>query len=88
MAVYVDDLNIIGMTDAISEIISQFKCEFEMKDLGETTFYLGLQVEHLVGSIFSTSEFVYSKATQTLLNECGSPTKFPDGGTVIGSKEG
>ena len=52
VAVYVDDLNIIDMIDIISKIVSQLKGEFEMKDLGETTFCLGLQVEHLARSIF------------------------------------
>ena len=52
MAVYVDDLNIIGTTDVIFEIIFQLKYEFEMKDLGETTFCLGLSVAHLARSIF------------------------------------
>ena len=53
--VYVDDLNIIGTTNVISEIVFQLKGEFEMKDLSETTFCLGLQVEHLARSIFFTS---------------------------------
>ena len=44
VAVYVDDLN---MTDTIFEIVSQLKGGFEMKDLGETTFCLSLQVEYL-----------------------------------------
>ena len=52
VAIYVDDLNIIGTTNAISEIVSQLKGEFEMKDLGETTFCLGLSVAHLARSIF------------------------------------
>jgi hypothetical protein len=38
VAVYVDDLNIVGTANAISEIVSQLKGEFEMKDLGETSF--------------------------------------------------
>ena len=50
--IYVDDLNLIGMIDVISQIISQLKGEFGMKDLGETTFCLGLQVEDLVRDNF------------------------------------
>jgi hypothetical protein len=42
VAVYIDDLNIIGTTNAISEIVLQFKGEFEMKDLGKIAFCLGL----------------------------------------------
>ena len=61
MAVYVDDLNIICTTDAISKIVSQLKYEFELKDLGETTFCL--HVEHLARNIFVH----YSFYTQKLL---------------------
>jgi hypothetical protein len=46
ISVYVDDLNIIGTTKDIEEASSYLKSEFEMKDLGKTKFYLGLQLEH------------------------------------------
>ena len=52
MALYVDDLNITSTIDAFSEIVSQLKGEFEMKDLGKTTFCIGLRVEHLPRSVF------------------------------------
>ena len=47
IAVYVDDLNIIGTPEEISVTMDYLKKEFEMKDLGKTKFCLGLQVEHL-----------------------------------------
>jgi hypothetical protein len=47
MPVYVDDLNIIGHTKDIDEACTHLKMEFEMKDLGRTKFFLGLQLEHL-----------------------------------------
>jgi hypothetical protein len=46
ISVYVDDLNIIGTTQDIEEASSYLKTEFEMKDLGKTTYCLGLQLEH------------------------------------------
>jgi len=46
ISVYVDDLNIIGTTNEIEETCSYLKTEFEMKDLGKTTYCLGLQLEH------------------------------------------
>ena len=52
MAIYVDDLNLINTIDVISQIVSQLQGEFEMKDLGETTFCFNLQVEHLARCIF------------------------------------
>ena len=38
----VNDLNIIGTTNELSEIVNYFKKEFEMKDLGKTKLCLGL----------------------------------------------
>ncbi|CAA7060846.1 unnamed protein product [Microthlaspi erraticum] len=51
IAVYVDDLNIIGTPEEISYTVEYLKKEFEMKDLGKTKFCLGLQIEHLVDGI-------------------------------------
>ena len=47
IVVYVDDLNIIGTPEEISEAVSYLKSEFEMKDLGRTKFCLGLLIEHI-----------------------------------------
>ena len=47
IAVYVDDLNIIGTPKEITRTADYLKREFEMKDLGKTKFCLGLQLEHL-----------------------------------------
>lgn len=52
IAVYVDDLNIIGSLKEIMETSDYLKKEFEMKDLGKTKFCLGLQIEHLKNGIF------------------------------------
>ncbi|CAM9003245.1 unnamed protein product [Rhodiola kirilowii] len=52
IAVYVDDLNIIGTPDELTETIACLKSEFEMKDLGKTKFCIGLQIEHLSKGIF------------------------------------
>ena len=49
---YVDDLNIIGNEPDINEAHHHLKTEFEMKDLGQTKFCLGLQLEHLCSGIF------------------------------------
>ena len=46
IAVYVDDLNIIGTPEEIPTIIKTLKEEFEMKGLRKTKFCLGLQIEH------------------------------------------
>jgi len=46
IAVYVDDLNIIGTQNEIQKASNYLKGEFEMKDLGQTKYCLGLQIEH------------------------------------------
>jgi len=51
IAVYVDDLNIIGTTKEIKEAREYLKKEFEMKDLGKTRFCLGLQIEYTKNGI-------------------------------------
>ena len=52
IAVYVDDLNIIGTSEELLETVTYLKNEFEMKDLGKTKFCLGLQIEHLFEGVF------------------------------------
>jgi Reverse transcriptase (RNA-dependent DNA polymerase) len=52
IAVYVDDLNIIGSPEKIEKTVKLLKNEFEMKDLGVTKLCLGLQIEHLHNDIF------------------------------------
>ena len=47
IAVYVDDLNILGTSGEISQTVEYLKKEFEMKDLGKTKFCLGLQLEYI-----------------------------------------
>ncbi|GJV63668.1 putative RNA-directed DNA polymerase [Tanacetum coccineum] len=51
IAVYVDDLNIIGTNKEIQEVIILLKKEFKMKDLGKTKYCLGLQIEYMHNGI-------------------------------------
>ncbi|KAK4393936.1 Copia protein [Sesamum angolense] len=52
IAVYVDDLNIIGSPEEIRQAADYLKSELEMKDLGTTKYCLDLQFEHTKGGIF------------------------------------
>jgi hypothetical protein len=55
----VDDLNIIGHTKDIDEAHNHLKTEFEMKDLGNTKFCLGLLLEHIhTGILVRQSAYV------------------------------
>ena len=46
VAVYVDDMNLIGTLAELEEIAAHLKSKFEMKDLGKTRYCLGLEIEH------------------------------------------
>ncbi|CAL9013240.1 unnamed protein product [Prunus brigantina] len=46
VAVYVDDMNLIGTPEDLQKTADYLKSEFEMKDLGKTKYCLGLQIEH------------------------------------------
>ncbi|GJY38322.1 retrovirus-related pol polyprotein from transposon TNT 1-94 [Tanacetum coccineum] len=61
IAVYVDDLNIIGTLGELPKAIECLKREFEMKDLGKTKFCLGLQIEHLKDGILVHQEAYIEK---------------------------
>lgn len=45
ITIYVDDLNLIGSPKEFEKVVDCLKWEFEMKDLGESKFCLGLQIE-------------------------------------------
>ena len=51
IVVYVDDLNIIRTYKEILEAMMYLKNEFEIKDLGETKYCIGLQIEQLQSEI-------------------------------------
>ena len=61
IAVYVDDLNIIGTLKELQKAANCLKLEFEMKDLGRTRFCLGLQIEHLKDEFFMHQSAYISK---------------------------
>ena len=51
MAVYVDDLNLVGTPKELTKTTNYLKNEFKMKDLNKTKFCLGLQIEHISSGI-------------------------------------
>ncbi|KAM1331596.1 hypothetical protein ACFX2H_043749 [Malus domestica] len=46
VAVYVNDMNLIGTPAEFGEIATHLKSKFEMKDLRKTRYCLGLEIEH------------------------------------------
>ncbi|KAM0969642.1 hypothetical protein EV1_017637 [Malus domestica] len=51
VAVYVNDMNLVGTPEELNKTAEYLKNEFEMKDLGKTKFCLGLQIEHCASEI-------------------------------------
>ena len=51
IAIYVDDLNLVGTPEEITRTTNYLKNEFEMKDLRKTKFYLGLQIKHFPNEV-------------------------------------
>ena len=51
MAVYVDDLNLVGTPEELTRITNYLKRDFEIKDFGKTKFCLGLQIEHFPNEV-------------------------------------
>ncbi|KAM2003747.1 hypothetical protein ACFX15_027281 [Malus domestica] len=46
VAVYVDDMNLIGTPEELARTVAHLKSEFEMKDLRKTRYCLGLEIKH------------------------------------------
>ena len=77
ISVYVDDLNIIGNTEDIEEARNHLKTEFEMKDLGQTKFCLGLQLEHLPNGILIHQSAYIQKVLERFNMDKAYPSKTP-----------
>jgi ribonuclease HI len=60
LALYVDDVNLFGTPKLLRQTINTMKSIFEMKELGEPTYCLGLQFEYLQTGIF-ISQSTYTK---------------------------
>jgi hypothetical protein len=75
--VYVDDLNIIGNTQDIDEACDHLKTEFEMKDLGKTKFFLGLEIEHLQSGMLVHQSVYVQKILENFNMDKSYPTKTP-----------
>ena len=55
---YVNDLNISGTHKEILQAMMYLKEEFEMKDLRETKYCIGLQIEHFKVKYFCINQTI------------------------------
>lgn len=77
IAVYVDDLNLIGTPEELEEAIAYLKKEFEIKDFGKTKICLGLQIEHLEGGVFVHQTTYTQKVLNRFYMEKAHPLSTP-----------
>ncbi|KAL0546737.1 hypothetical protein IC582_016650 [Cucumis melo] len=77
IAVYVDDLNIIGTPEELSKAIEYLKKEFEIKDLGKTKIFPGLQIEHLADGIFIHQSTYTEKILKRFYMDKAYPLNIP-----------
>jgi len=68
VAIYVDDLNLIGILEELIKTITYLKDEFEMKDFRKIRFCLGLQIEHLSNKIFAHQSTYIEKVPKHMNN--------------------
>ena len=68
IAMYVDDLNLVGILEKLIRTTKYLKKEFEMKDLRKTKFCFNLQIEHfLTGVLFYKSAYTKNHVNSPLL---------------------
>jgi hypothetical protein len=77
IAVYVDDLNLIGIQEELTKTATYLKNEFEMKDLGKTKFCLGLQIEHFQNRILVHQSTYTEKILNHFYMEKAHPLSTP-----------
>jgi len=77
IAVYVDDLNIIGKGNIIDETKYKLSHEFKMKDLGETKICIGIQIERTKSGIFIHQTNYVRKLLKKFHMHDSKPAKTP-----------
>ena len=77
IAVYVDDLNLIGTPEGLLESANYLKKEFEMKDLGKTRYCLGLQIEYFSNGIFVHQSTYIEKVLKLFYMDKAHPLNSP-----------
>ena len=77
VAVYVDDLNLVGTLEELTKTTNCLKNEFEMKDLGKTKFCLGLQIEHLPNGILVHQSMYIEKVLKQFYMDKAHPLSTP-----------
>ena len=82
IAVYVDDMNLIGTPEELSKTAEYLKKEFEVKDLGKTKLCLGLELEHKPNGIIVQQSAYTKRVLKHFLYRQSLSFKHPYGCTI------
>ncbi|RVX09351.1 Retrovirus-related Pol polyprotein from transposon TNT 1-94 [Vitis vinifera] len=77
IAVYVDDLNLVGTPEELIRTTNYLKKEFEMKDLRKTKFCLGLQIEHFPNGVLVHQSTYIKKVLKHFYMDKAHPLSSP-----------
>ena len=77
IAIFVDDLNLVGTPEELTKIVEYLKKEFEMKDLGKTKFCIGLQIEHFPNGVLVHQSTYIKKILKRLNMNKAHPLSSP-----------
>ena len=77
IAVYVDDLNLIGTPEELIKTANYLKKEFDMKDLGKTRYCLGLQIEYCLNGVLIHQSSYTEKVLKLFYMDKSHPLSSP-----------
>ena len=77
IAIYVDDLNLIGTLEEIIKTANYLRKEFEMKDLGKTRYCLGLQIKYCLNGVLIHQSSYTEKALKRFHMDKSHPLSSP-----------
>ena len=77
IAVYVDDLNLIGTLEELIKTTNYLKKEFEMKDIGKTRYCLGLQIEYCLNGVLIHQSSCTEKVLKRFYMDKSHPLNSP-----------
>ena len=87
VAIYVDDLNLVGTPEELTKTTNCLQNEFEMKDLSKTKFCLGLQIEHLSNGILVHQSTYTEKVLKQFYMDKAHPLSTPMVGRSLNVKK-
>ena len=77
IAVYVDDLNLIGTPEELIKTTNYLKKEFEMKDLRKTRYCLDLQIEYCLNGVLIHQSSYTKKVLKRFYMDKSHPLSSP-----------